>query len=330
LEQTYRKKRLNSNRFKPGPPCAVLFLYKQEKIVTDEQANRKQRSILRKKIGQTGRDISHAKSRYQGIDAAININIDSMQGYQRAKANIEDEDAKRKLDEKWANLFSINEGLKKDSDYWKDEKLRLDGVLEGLKEQMRNLLPAPNNAPNNAPNINKSQNQFDVNLPEFSAMNVQGTEQVVAPTTTTPLHGQPATAVQPNSLLVTRNDTAISEQETQDARERKKLKNLYPSMSKPKLPPLVRRDGQELSTAEKMYPAMGYNEDEYEPWSDDAVAMAITKYPDVAKNESVARRLAAANPIAQPAEDEEEYRLPLNPTLADLARHDQSKRKKLW
>ena len=168
--------------------------------------------------------------------------------------------------------------------------------------------------------------------------------QTATPTGVLPtpsLYSQPATAGRSNSLLVARNDTqpvntlvspapSVPDYEAQDARERKMLDNLYPNMGKPQLPPLVRRDGQELSTAEKMYLAMGYNEDEYEPWSDDAVAMAITKYPDVAKNESVARRLAAADPNPQPEVDEEEFRLPLNPTLTDLARHAQSKRKKLW
>ena len=55
----------------------------------------------------------------------------------------------------------------------------------------------------------------------------------------------------------------------------------------------------------------------------------IKKYPDLVKTESVARRLAAADPFAQPS-DEGEYPLPRNPTMTDLALHHSSKRKKLW
>ena len=149
-----------------------------------------------------------------------------------------------------------------------------------------------------------------------------------------------AQGLQPNSLLVTRNDAAsvnsiasptpsITDQEVEDARQRKLLDNLYPKMGKPQLPPLVRRDGQELTAPEMSYPAMGYDEDIYEPWPDEAVAVAIKKYPDLVKTESVARRLAAADPFAQPS-DEGEYPLPRNPTMTDLALHHSSKRKKLW
>jgi hypothetical protein len=216
-----------------------------------------------------------------------------------------------------------------DEDYWK-------AIWDGLLGR--------NESTNNAPSQEQMPSPFQQQQPVTPATSPGLKSEIAVPAVvqpTTPLYGQPAIAGQSNSLLVTRNDAApvnsivspapaVPDYEAEDARQQKMLDGLYPSMGKLKLPPLVRRDGQELSTAEKMYPAMGYNEDEYEPWSDDAVAMAITKYPDVAKNESVARRLAAADPSPQPEAVEEEYRLPLNPTLTDLARHEQSKRKKLW
>lgn len=138
--------------------------------------------------------------------------------------------------------------------------------------------------------------------------------QTATPTGVLPtpsLYSQPATAGRSNSLLVARNDTqpvntlvspapSVPDYEAQDARERKMLDNLYPNMGKPQLPPLVRRDGQELTAPEMSYPAMGYDEDIYEPWPDEAVAVAIKKYPDLVKKESVARRLAMADPFSQP------------------------------
>ena len=49
------------------------------------------------------------------------------------------------------------------------------------------------------------------------------------------------------------------------------------------LPPLVRRDGLELSRSETSFPAMGYDEDVYEPWPIDAVQRAVELYPDLKK-----------------------------------------------
>ena len=59
---------------------------------------------------------------------------------------------------------------------------------------------------------------------------------------------------------------------------------LYPDMdvNKRTLPPLVRRDGQELSRGEKVYPMMGYDENIYEPWPDWAVDRFLKHYPDLA------------------------------------------------
>jgi hypothetical protein len=168
----------------------------------------------------------------------------------------------------------------------------INNIIDSINAKITALESEPDD--NNAPGNDKQKGSLDPRKSGFDNINhADGygnhqTPQSRANGVNINPPSQPAQGLQPNSLLVTRNDTqpvntlappapAISEQEAQDARERKKLKNLYPSMSKPKLPPLVRRDGQELSTAEKMYPAMGYNEDEYEPWSDDAVAMAITK-----------------------------------------------------
>ena len=203
--------------------------------------------------------------------------------------------------------------------------------------------PDDNNAPGNGnqkSSLDPGKSGFD-NISQADGYGNHQAQQSRAKGVNINPPSRPAQGSQPISPLNTRNDTfpvntltpsapVVPDYEAENARQRKMLDGLYPSMGKPQLPPLVRRDGQELSTAEKMYPAMGYNEDEYEPWSDDAVAMAITKYPDVAKNESVARRLAAADPNPQPEVDEEEFRLPLNPTLTDLARHEQSKRKRLW
>jgi len=122
---------------------------------------------------------------------------------------------------------------------------------------------------------------------------------------------QQTQGLQLNALLSKRNDTApvnsvtssapsVPDHVAEDARRRKLLNNLYPNMGKPQLPPLVRRDGQELTAPEMSYPAMGYDEDIYEPWPDEAVAVAIKKYPDLVKKESVARRLAMADPFSQP------------------------------
>jgi hypothetical protein len=65
-------------------------------------------------------------------------------------------------------------------------------------------------------------------------------------------------------------------------KEKSLAKALYPNMevNRCSLPPLVRRDGQELSRSEKFYPLMGYDENIYEPWPDWAVQRFLKHYPD--------------------------------------------------
>jgi hypothetical protein len=67
---------------------------------------------------------------------------------------------------------------------------------------------------------------------------------------------------------------------------------LYPTMdvNRRSLPPLVRRDGQELSRGEKVYPMMGYDENIYEPWPDWAVDRFLKHYPDQADKLVSSRR----------------------------------------
>jgi hypothetical protein len=104
---------------------------------------------------------------------------------------------------------------------------------------------------------------------------------------------------------------------------------------KPDLPPLVRRDQQPLTHAEVVYPEMAYDEEVYEAWPDQAVGQAVSLHPDLAKKQSVARRIsindAAAqnmNPFGVAIEDEYPFPLPSNPTFRDAALHHRMRRKK--
>ena len=75
-------------------------------------------------------------------------------------------------------------------------------------------------------------------------------------------------------------------------------KNLYPTMARQAqpLPPLVRRNGLALSRSETSFPAMGYDEDVYEPWPIDAVERAVELYPDLKKREPAMRQLVTLPP----------------------------------
>jgi hypothetical protein len=99
------------------------------------------------------------------------------------------------------------------------------------------------------------------------------------------------------------------------------------------LPPLVRRDQQPLTHAEVIYPEMAYDEEVYQAWPDQAVGQAVSLYPDLAKKQSVARRIAVNDAAAQnedpfgvATEDEDPYPLPSNPTFRDAALHHRMKR----
>ena len=67
-----------------------------------------------------------------------------------------------------------------------------------------------------------------------------------------------------------------------EPQEKTTAEAIFPQMTTDEtaLPPLVRRDGQDLSTGEVVYPAMGYDGEVYQPWPVEAVARANRLYPD--------------------------------------------------
>jgi hypothetical protein len=100
------------------------------------------------------------------------------------------------------------------------------------------------------------------------------------------------------------------------------------------LPPLVRRDRQALSQPESFYPSMAYDEDQHEPWSDEAVVEAVRLYPGLAEKKSVAKRLAGmtATPVQDTVNpwgtaEQEDEPSPGNPTLRGTLRHLASRKK---
>jgi hypothetical protein len=93
------------------------------------------------------------------------------------------------------------------------------------------------------------------------------------------------------------------------------------------VPTLVRLDQQPLSLAEKMYPAMGYDDHVYEPWSDEVKQQVQTKNPDFAKQQAAIQPRIPDSPAD--LDDPDYFPLPENPRFMDLYHHDVWKKKKL-
>jgi hypothetical protein len=248
-----------------------------------------------------------------------------------------DESNKQYLD--LSQLRTIRDGLEVKISGLESDKTRVEGELARARSQGNSSVIAILEGSLSGINTRLRQAKSDLALINIM-INSSAPQNERERQPTTSLYGQPVKEGQSDSLLLTPNDStsvntvappapSVPDLKAEEARHQAMLGTLYPNVDQPQLPPLVLRDGQSLSRSEQVFPAMDYDEDIYEPWPDDAVAAGIEKYPDLVKNPSVARRLNIDDPFAQP-EDDGEYLLPRNPTFADLARHEQSKRKKPW
>ena len=95
---------------------------------------------------------------------------------------------------------------------------------------------------------------------------------------------------------------------------------------KPQLPTLVRLDQQPLHLSEKMYPAMAYKENVYEPWAAETVELATKKYPELTQQIADSQQLPKDHP--DDLADPDYFQLPENPTLMDQLKNGIWKEKK--
>jgi hypothetical protein len=95
---------------------------------------------------------------------------------------------------------------------------------------------------------------------------------------------------------------------------------------KPQLPTLVRLDQQPLHLSEKMYPAMAYKENVYEPWAADTIELATKKYPQLTQQIEDSQQLPKDHP--DDLADPDYFQLPENPTLMDQLKSGIWKEKK--
>jgi hypothetical protein len=95
---------------------------------------------------------------------------------------------------------------------------------------------------------------------------------------------------------------------------------------KPQLPTLVRLDQQPLHLSEKLYPAMAYKENVYEPWAADTIELATKKFPQLPQQIADSQQLPKDHP--DDLADPDYFQLPENPTLMDQLKNGIWKEKK--